>query len=120
MTTRYAITLLCALAVFAVGSGIRGVEAAGTHDATGSAVAVYAAPAESVRAAPAIPVLPTVVVTASTRPVAFPSDEGPSVMFDAAVGQAGAALANGASRSVRRIGLRMPYYAFGTSARGTE
>jgi hypothetical protein len=116
MAIRYSITLLCALAVFAVGSGIGGVEAA-SRDGRPVGEVYAAAPAVVDHAS--IPVLPTVYVTA---PSVAPSRvaAGPSVMLDAAVEQAGAALAQGARRGVRRIGLAMPYYAFGARGRGTE
>src|SRR5687767_1838967 len=117
MAIRFSITLLCALAVFAVGSGIGGVEAAEGR-APRPVGEVYAA-APGVAEHAAIPVLPTVYVTADS-PDAAPVASGPSVMFDDAVVQAGAALAQGARRGVRRIGLAMPYYAFGTRGRGTE
>ena len=117
MAIRYSITLLCALTVFAVGSGIGRVKAADEHSAV-PVSEVYAAAAVAA-AEQALPILPTVYVTASS-PAPFADAGGPSVMLDQAVGHAGAALAQGARRSVRRIGLAMPYYAFGASARGTE
>ena len=117
MAIRFSITLLCALAVFAVGSGIGGVEAAEGRGLrpVGEVYAAATSPADY----RSITVLPTVHVTAAA-PDPAPVASGPSVMFDDAVGQAGAALAQGARRGVRRIGLAMPYYAFGTSGRGTE
>ena len=118
MAIRLSITLLCALAVFTVGSGIRGVHAAEERAAI-SLEEVYAGGVKLARNAAGEPVLPTVVVTASPDDVrARPT--GPGVMLDRAVEQASVALANGASRSVRKIGLAMPYYAFGSNARGTE
>lgn len=116
MAIRYSITLLCALTVFAVGSGIDRVKAADERS-TVPVSEVYAAAAFTA-AEQSLPILPTVYVTAPSAPTAHPG--GPSVMLDQAVGHAGAALAQGARRSVRRIGLAMPYYAFGASARGTE
>ena len=120
MTTRFSITLLCALAVFSVGSGIRGVEAARDTRVPQSEAAVYAAAPAAVQRTDSTPVLPTVVVTATIPADTAADRERPSVMLDAAVDQAGTVLASGASRGVRRIGLLMPYYAFGSNERGTE
>src|SRR5687768_737591 len=118
MAIRISITLLCALAVFTVGSGIGGVQAAEERAAI-SLEEVYAGGAAVAHNEAGEPILATVVVTASTDEVrARPT--GPGVMLDRAVEKAGVALASGASRSVRKIGLAMPYYAFGSSARGTE
>jgi len=117
MAIRFSITLLCALAVFAVGSGIGGVEAAEGRSLRPVGEVYAAMPSQAEHAA--IPVLPTVYVTADA-PDAAPAASGPSVMFDDAVGQAGAALAQGARRGVRRIGLAMPYYAFGARGARTE
>lgn len=118
MAIRFSITLLCALAVFTVGSGIGGVHAAEERAAI-SLDEVYAGGAALARNEAGEPVLPIVVVTASTDDVrARPT--GPGVMLDRAVEQAGVAIAHGARRSVRKIGLAMPYYAFGSNARGTE
>jgi hypothetical protein len=117
MAIRFSITLLCALAVFAVGSGIGGVEAAEGRAARPVAEVYAGATGPAARAT--IPVLPTVYVTADS-PAPAPVASGSSVMFDDAVGQAGAALAQGARRGVRRIGLAMPYYAFGSRGARTE
>ena len=118
MAIRLSITLLCALAVFTVGSGVRGVNAAEGHAAI-SLEEVYAGHAAMARNGAGEAILPTVVVTASTDD-ARPRPTGPGVMLDQAVEQASVAIAHGASRSVRKIGLAMPYYAFGSNARGTE
>lgn len=118
MAIRVSITLLCALAVFTVGSGIGGVNAAEERAAI-SLDEVYAGGATLARNDAGEPVLPTVVVTASADD-ARARPTGPGVMLDRAVEQAGVALSDGARRSVRRIGLAMPYYAFGSNARGTE
>ncbi len=118
MTFRFSITLVvCALAVFMVGSGIRGVEAAEERAALPIAT-VYASPDFAARGTAPFVVLPTVYVTATTP--APNQAAGPSVMLDAAVNNAGAVIAQGARRGVRKIGLAMPYYAFGSNARGTE
>lgn len=121
MKARYSITLLCALAVFTIGSGIGGVTVAADRSAL--VEGVYAAPMSIAGERHALPVLPTVYVTASVAAASSadaPAVTGPSVMLDQAVGQAGAMFAQGARRSVRKMGLSMPYYAFGASRRGTE
>ena len=117
MAPRYSTTLLCALAVFTIGSGIGGVTVAA--DRSAPVAEVYAAPTADAGSRSSLPVLPTVYVTASW-PVAdsaiAPRRSGRSVMLDRAVGQAGSLFARG----TRRVGLAMPYYAFGSSSRGTE
>jgi len=121
MTPRYSITLLCALAVFTIGSGVGGVTVAA--DRTVPVAEVYAATAANAGQPVTLPMLPTVYVTASisaASSAAAPVVTGPSVMLDHAVGQAGALFAQSARRGVRKMGLSMPYYAFGASRRGTE
>lgn len=121
MKPRYSITLLCALTVFSIGSGVGGVTVAA--DRSAPVAEVYAAMAASAGQPSVVPVLPTVYVTASVAAAdssTAPPVTGPSVMLDQAVGQAGALFAQGARQSVRKMGLSMPYYAFGASRRGTE
>ncbi|HVF36225.1 MAG TPA: hypothetical protein VND91_12960 [Candidatus Saccharimonadia bacterium] len=116
MAPRYSITLLCALAVFTIGSGIGGVTVAA--DRSAPVAEVYAARIADVGQRSALPVLPTVYVTASSLAAdsVAPRRSGRSVMLDRAVDQAGSLFAQG----TRRVGLAMPYYAFGAASRGTE
>ena len=120
MASRYSITLFCALAVFTVGSGIGGVTVAADRSAPVASVYAALGPIAGQRAA--LPVLPTVYVTATAPvvPAAALRSPGRSVMLDHAVGQAGVRLAHSARRGVRQMGLSMPYYAFGARGRGTE
>jgi hypothetical protein len=107
--------VFCAFAVFAIGSGI---------DRTAPAAAASTTHVEAVRSPngsdrPGLTVLPRVVVVAGIESRADTLER--SVMLDAAVGQAGKALAKGVGTSVRRVSLGLPYYAFGrTAARPTE
>jgi hypothetical protein len=107
--------LFCAFAVFAIGCGIDRIPTAAAAPAT--RVEAVRSPTGSDR--PGLTVMPRVVVVAGI------ANEGDtlerSVMLDAAVGQAGKALAKGVGTSVRRVSLGLPYYAFGrTAARPTE
>lgn len=100
--------LFCALAVFAIGSGIQRVPAAA---APVTRVEAVRSPTGLDR--PQLKVLPRVVVTAQVGPDAAADLFDDSLMLDAAVGQAGKALAGGVRSGVRRVSLGLPYYAFG-------
>lgn len=140
MKSAFAVLLSCATVVV-IGAGIGGrqptvantlpmaVVATAAIDLavpTAAATVPNVAPAAGLvfeHAAPrtvALRVLPTVYVTASRADLEL-DDAGPSVMLDAAVDGAAAAMVGGAARSAQRIGLAVPYFAFAqVSAGGAE
>lgn len=109
MSSKLLIPVFCALAIFAVGAGIEPVVA---NDGEADPVAY----AQVLAGTPALRVLPTVTVVAEANDANARADSEGSVVLEN-VQQAGDRIAQRVNLGVRRVGLAVPYYAFGGIAR---
>jgi hypothetical protein len=103
------LTLASATAVFALGAGATAIVPAA---ASSSAVETLLSD---------MPILPVVTVVAHVPAARRGAADARSLMAGDAVQRAGVALAGRVGAGVRRVGLAVPYYAFGRNAvRPTE
>jgi hypothetical protein len=109
MSSKLLIPVFCALAIFAVGAGIGPVVA---DDGAADPVAF----AQVLAGTPALRVLPTVTVVAAADAADAAADGEGSIVLEN-VQQAGDRIAERVNLGVRRVGLAVPYYAFGGVAR---
>jgi hypothetical protein len=110
MSSKLLIPVFCALAIFAVGAGIEPV-VANDGGADPQAYAQVLAGAPSLRVMPTV----TVVAEAGGEEAADTANEGSVVLAN--VQRAGGQIAQRVNSGVRRVGLAVPYYAFGGIAR---
>jgi hypothetical protein len=110
MSSKLLIPVFCALAIFAVGAGVEPIVA---NEREADPVAY----AQVLAATPALRVMPTVTVVAETggESAADTDHEGSVVLAN--VQRAGGEIAHRVNSGVRRVGLAVPYYAFGGIAR---
>ena len=109
MYSKLLLPVVCAIAIFAVGAGIEPVVA---NEGNADPVAY----AQVLSGDPALRVLPTVTVVAATNDADAAAESEGSVVLEN-VQQAGGRIANRVNLGVRRVGMAVPYYAFGGIAR---
>jgi hypothetical protein len=109
MNRSFLLSLASAPLVFVIGSGLDRAPSPANPEGT---VLVRDADGRP------LPVLPTVIVSATAPHEALDATTG--VLLDEAMLEARTAIAGAAGSGIRRVGLAIPYYAFGRNARSTE
>jgi len=110
MSSKLLIPVFCALAIFAVGAGVEPVVA---NESDADPIAY----AQVLEGAPSLRVMPTVTVVAETGDAAAADSDNEGSVVLANVQRAGGEIAQRVNSGVRRVGLAVPYYAFGGIAR---